>query len=79
MKVNVWHNNLGCDVRSGRLLLEVWEHGGIAHCERDDSACGYFVTHYSTIRAKQDRSWQEQAELALAHWKHNRNCFVKAA
>ena len=70
MTITVWPNGLGCDVRSGRLCIEVWEHGGCRRLVSDDSLTGWAGTHYTRFERG---SLEEMAQAALESWWNRRH------
>jgi hypothetical protein len=72
MKTKVWANGLGCDVTHGAMRLEVWEHGGVAVCKRDESACGFYRTEHAKIAPRNGRQWADVAAEAVAYRLNNR-------
>lgn len=70
MKIKIWQNGLGCVVTSGRLIIEVWEHGGVQRQVRDNSLCGVRGTHYTKVPKG---TLEEMAAAALDAWKNRKN------
>jgi hypothetical protein len=48
-KTSIWPNGLGATITSGRLMIEVWYHGGATRCERDKTPCGFSGTHFARV------------------------------
>jgi len=72
MKIAIWPNGLGAMVSSGKLVIEVWHHGGARRCERDDSICGFSGTHFATV-AKD--TLENMGRAAIDLWNNDRNAW----
>lgn len=73
MKIKVWESKMGCDVRQGRLFLEVWCHGGVSRLVKDNtSPTGYFKTHWVDVSRG---TWEEMAAAAVESWRTNRQAW----
>lgn len=70
MKVEIWPNKLGANVRQGRLMLEVWYHGGIRRCVSDNSLCGFTGTHYTRVA---QGTLEEMAAAGVASWNQSQS------
>lgn len=66
MTITIWPNGLGAMVSNGKLLIEVWEHGGVRRCERDNTICGFTGTHYAKV-AKD--TLENMCRAAVALWR----------
>lgn len=66
LKIEVWPNGLGCDVRRGRLWIEIWEHGGVSRVVADNTICGGSRTHWSQVERG---TFEQMAEAAVESWK----------
>lgn len=69
MKITVSASGATADVKSGRLRLTVWRHGGVTRVVPDSSLCGCVGTHYTRVPAG---TWEEMAAAAVASWKTDR-------
>lgn len=70
MQVKLWPNRLGADVTSGRLRIEVWEHGGCRRLVADDSITGFSGTHYNRVPRG---TFEEMAAAAVESWNTRRH------
>jgi hypothetical protein len=68
--ITIWPNGLGADVTSGRIHLEVWEHGGIARMVPDRSPTGLAATHHTTVPKA---PLETMAHAAIEAWKSDRS------
>jgi hypothetical protein len=73
MKITLWPNNLGADVNSGRLTLEVWAHGGVRRTVKGDGPTGAIGTHYIRVATG---SFEEMAAAAIEAWRNDRSLWA---
>ena len=69
MKLVVSGSKATASVRVGRLLLEVWHHGGVTRLVADDSLCGVVGTHHTRVTRG---TWVEMAAAAVEAWRTRR-------
>lgn len=72
MTITKWGGKCGVTVKSGRLHLEVWDHGGVTRCVHDESLCGYRGTHHTKV---EKGKFEEMAQRAVDKWKNNRTAW----
>lgn len=74
MTIQNWPNGLGAMVNTGRLHIEIWEHGGVRRCVSDESLTGYTGTHYAKVARD---TIENMAKAAVELWKSNPNAWTE--